>query len=250
MAGPDESTSIVANYLDARFRDVIVITETSPPRVPMAVRRARRVGWGNATGQVLFITVAQPVLRWASRRRRKGIREEASIDASPRRPDYEVSSVNDQRTVELLTELRPSVVVVFGTRIIASLVLETLDCPVMNMHAGITPQYRGVHGGYWALAERHPEWVGTTVHLVDPGIDTGGILAQASFTVTDEDSIATYPDLHLVNGLPLLAAQVSRVLEECALEPVSSGIASGPSMLRYHPTLWGYLRRRWSTGVR
>ncbi len=49
------------------------------------------------------------------------------------------------------------------------------------MHAGITLRYRGVHGGYWALAEQHPEWVGTTVHLVDPGIDTGGILAQSTF---------------------------------------------------------------------
>ena len=62
--------------------------------------------------------------------------------------------------------------------------LGSLGCPVVNVHAGITPRYRGVHGGYWALAERHPEWVGTTVHLVDPGIDTGAILAQATFDVS------------------------------------------------------------------
>ena len=96
---------------------------------------------------------------------------------------------------------RPTLVVVHGTRIIASRVLESLGCPAVNVHAGITPRYRGVHGGYWALAEGHPEWVGTTVHLVDPGIDTGAILAQATFDVTDEDTIATYPDLHLIHGL-------------------------------------------------
>jgi methionyl-tRNA formyltransferase len=157
--------------------------------------------------------------------------------------------VNDDRTISLLADLHPSVVVVHGTRIIATPVLKSLDCPILNVHAGLTPRYRGVHGGYWALAEHHPEWVGTTVHLVDPGIDTGGILGQVTFAVTDKDSIGTYADLHLVHGLPLLAAQVEKVLEGGTLEPVAASIAPG-SYLRYHPTLWGYIRRRWSSGVR
>ena len=111
-------------------------------------------------------------------------------------------------------------VVVHGTRIISARVLQAMACPVVNMHAGITPRYRGVHGGYWALAEGHPEWVGTTVHLVDPGVDTGGILAQATFEVSDEDTIATYPDLHLVHGLALLGAQIDKVMSGPELETV------------------------------
>ena len=84
-------------------------------------------------------------------------------------PNTECRRSTTSGTVALLTSLRPVVVVVNGTRIIAARVLESAGCPVVNLHAGITPRYRGVHGGYWALAERHPEWVGTTVHLVDPG---------------------------------------------------------------------------------
>ena len=118
------------------------------------------------------------------------------------------------------------------------------------MHAGITPRYRGVHGGYWALAEQHPEWVGTTVHLVDAGIDTGGILAQATFDVTSKDSIATYPDLHLVHGLPLLGAEVDNVMAGRQPEPQATSIAPGGSGLYFHPTVWGYLWRRWRHGIR
>jgi methionyl-tRNA formyltransferase len=117
------------------------------------------------------------------------------------------------------------------------------------MHAGITPRYRGVHGGYWALVEQHPEWVGTTVHLVDPGIDTGRILAQATFEVTGADSFATYPDLHLVHGLPLLGAQIDGLLAGDELDEGLTSIAPG-SGLYYHPTCWGYLWRRWRHGVR
>jgi methionyl-tRNA formyltransferase len=117
------------------------------------------------------------------------------------------------------------------------------------MHAGITPRYRGVHGGYWALAEHHPDWVGTTVHLVDPGIDTGSILGQVTFQVSRQDTIATYPDLQLAHGLPLLAAQTDRVMAGLDLEPLPTSVATGTG-LYYHPTLWGYLWRRLRYGVR
>jgi folate-dependent phosphoribosylglycinamide formyltransferase PurN len=249
LAGHDESTNIVANYLESRFRDLAVIVESPPSRVHMAVRRARRLGWLEAAGQVLFITLVQPLLHSTSKQRRENIRRASSVDSTPRVPDFSVPSVNDEQTVSLLRELRPSVVVVHGTRLIAPPLLRSLDCPILNVHAGLTPRFRGVHGGYWALAEGHPEWVGTTVHLVDPGIDTGGILAQATFEVSDEDSIATYPDLHLVHGLPLLAAQIDNVLARRSLEPFAESVVSGSS-LRYHPTLWGYFHRRWSKGVR
>jgi folate-dependent phosphoribosylglycinamide formyltransferase PurN len=250
LAGPGYSTDIVANFLASRVPNLVVVLEDSPSHVQMARRRARRLGWLSVAGQIVFVSALQPFLRRQGARRRIAILRAASLDPSSHRaPLHRVSSVNDQTTVSLLTSLRPTAVVVHGTRIIAARVLNSLECPVLNMHAGITPRYRGVHGGYWALVERHPEWVGTTVHLVDPGIDTGGILAQTTFGVTEEDTIATYPDLHLAHGLPLLETQLKRVLAGEDLEPAPTGIAPG-SQLYHHPTLWGYLRHRWGQGVR
>lgn len=249
LAGPGSSTDIVANYLAARLPELVTIVENPASRVQLARRRARRVGWVPAAGQVLFVALLLPVLRRLGSRREAAILRAASLDSAHRSPSHRVPSVNDDETVALLSSLRPELIVVHGTRVIASRVLKSVHCPVVNMHAGITLRYRGVHGGYWALAEQHPEWVGTTVHLVDPGIDTGGILAQRTFDVSAEDTIATYPDLHLVHGLPLLGAQVDRVLAGAALEPVGTSIAPG-SGLYYHPTIWGYLWLRWRRGVR
>lgn len=249
LAGPGDSTDIVANYLAARVPDLVVVIEDPPSRLRMARRRARRVGWPAAIGQVLFVALLQPVLRRRGARRRAAILAAASVDQGHRPPHHRVPSVNDEEMVALLTSLRPALVVVNGTRIIAARVLSSAGCPVVNLHAGITPRYRGVHGGYWALAEHHPEWVGTTVHLVDPGIDTGGILAQSVFDVSGEDSFSTYPYLHLVHGLPLLGDQVDKVMAGEALGPTLVSVAPGFG-LYYHPTLWGYLRRRWRQGVR
>lgn len=249
LAGPGSSADIVANFLASRVPDLVVVMEDPPSRLQMARRRARRAGWLSVVGQVLFVAALQPVLRRRGAGRRAEILGAASLDATHRVSHHRVPSVNDEETVALLASLQPALVVVHGTRIIAARVLASAGCPVVNVHAGITPRYRGVHGGYWALAERHPEWVGTTVHLVDPGIDTGGILAQATFEVTGADTIATYPDLHLVYGLPLLGAQTDKVMAGAELEPVAAEIAPG-SALYYHPTLWGYLWRRWRQGVR
>jgi methionyl-tRNA formyltransferase len=47
-----------------------------------------------------------------------------------------------------------------------------------GVHAGITPRYRGTHGGYWVLLNNDPGHCGVTIHLVDPGIDTGSIVAR------------------------------------------------------------------------
>jgi len=49
------------------------------------------------------------------------------------------------------------------------------------LHPGICPEYRNAHGCFWALANRDVQRVGMTLLRVDPGVDTGPILLQASY---------------------------------------------------------------------
>jgi folate-dependent phosphoribosylglycinamide formyltransferase PurN len=241
LAGEGDSTNIVYHHLSARFDDVVAIVERGVPKLELAKRRAKRLGWPTVAGQVVFVAAVMPLLRRAGRGRISEILAEQGFDTSPIPALGRVESVNSPESVRLLQGLDPKVVVVNGTRIIAKSVLGSVDCPFLNTHAGITPRYRGVHGGYWALRERRRDLVGTTVHLVDPGIDTGGILAQGVFDAGKRDTIVTYPYLHLSCGLPLLARCVSQVLEGRELETVASLDASGATKLRWHPTIWDYL---------
>jgi methionyl-tRNA formyltransferase len=190
------------------------------------------------------------VLRWRGRHRIEAIVAGGGLATSPYPGAHHVESVNDQETIRLLRTMQPTVIVVNGTRIISSDVLDAMDCPFINTHAGITPRYRGVHGGYWALVEGRPEMVGTTVHLVDEGIDTGGVLARSTFDTSRDDSVATYPYLHLVAGLPHLADHVERVLAGEKPSPLDEEIPPGGTRLYLHPTLWQYVRHRFVKGVR
>jgi hypothetical protein len=250
LAGPGDTTDIVANWLDKHISHVTVVTEDPQSRVQLTRRRIKRIGWVRTLGQVLFVAIAMPVLRIQGQQRRHQILSESSLNDTVRPPDLHVDSVNSSKTIEILAELEPRVVVVNGTRIISSRVLDSITCPIINTHAGLTPRYRGVHGGYWALAEGHPEEVGTTVHLVDSGIDTGQILAKARFDTSPADSIVTYPYLHLAAGLPLLGDLVRAVLDGQKLAPVGDNPPSAESRLFTHPTFWGYLRLWATRGVR
>lgn len=48
----------------------------------------------------------------------------------------------------------------------------------INTHPSLLPHNRGKHYSFWAIVENSP--FGVTLHVVDEGVDTGGIVAQRS----------------------------------------------------------------------
>jgi folate-dependent phosphoribosylglycinamide formyltransferase PurN len=251
LAAPGVSSDVVANALRAAFGDVVVVFEQRVSRWLLLRRRARRLGLVPVLGQLLFQLGAQPLLARAARHRLAELTQLHELDPSPwDGAVVHVPSVNAAVTRQVLRELAPRVVVINGTRIIGPETLTCIAAPFLNLHAGVTPQYRGVHGAYWALVDRRPDLVGCTVHLVDEGIDTGPVLAQPLISPSADDSFATYPMQQLGAGLPALLAAVDTVLRGGVLMLVSVRDHVAPSRLRSHPSLWGYAWHRMRHGVR
>jgi len=148
-----------------------------------------------------------------------------------------VPSVNSPECVAAIERLKPRVILLLGTRIVDRKTLAAIKAPLINYHAGITPKYRGIHGGYWAKAEGDLENFGVTVHLVDPGIDTGAVLYQARLKPNATDNYATFPYLQLATVLPLLEQAVRDALAG-KLNPQTVDL---PSRLWSHPTIWRYI---------
>ena len=63
--------------------------------------------------------------------------------------------------------------------------LKTINC-----HAGKLPFYRGRNILNWALINDEKEF-GITVHYMDEGIDTGDIILQETYPITDDDNYNT-----------------------------------------------------------
>jgi len=117
---------------------------------------------------------------------------------------------------------------------------------MVNIHVGITPKYRGVHGGYWALANKDKEHCGVTAHLIDAGIDTGGVISQRTIDITNQDNFCTYPILQLQAGLLCIEDAMQQV-KNADIKIIKNNLES---KLYYHPTITTYIYNRLFFGVK
>jgi methionyl-tRNA formyltransferase len=248
LAQHSGSTRMLYHYLREHFPIRQIVIEDPLPRRQFLMRRAKRLGIRKVVGQVLFQLLVVPYLTWRSKGRAQEIKALHRLEDAPLDPDLvtRVSSVNSEEARRLLRRLEPDVVLINGTRIVSGETLRAICAAFLNVHAGITPKYRGVHGGYWALAEGEPESCGVTVHLVDEGVDTGPVLAQTRIQPTHADCFATYPLLQLGAALPLLPEAIARVAEGSAM-PINPPTTD--SRLWSHPTLRQYLAIRRRVGI-
>lgn len=75
-------------------------------------------------------------------------------------------------------------------RVVTSTLLDRFRRAVVNVHPALLPSFPGMHAAKQAL-DYGCRVAGCTVHLVDGGVDTGPILAQATVPVLFDDDEAT-----------------------------------------------------------
>jgi len=76
--------------------------------------------------------------------------------------------------------LKSDVYVVFGSSYIKGELADFLvKQKAINIHAGVSPYYRGCDCNFWALFDDNPHLVGTTIHLLSKGLDSGPMLYHA-----------------------------------------------------------------------
>jgi len=95
----------------------------------------------------------------------------------------------------------------------------------INCHAGKLPFYRGRNILNWALINDEKEF-GITVHHVDEGVDSGDIIRQECFPITDQDNYST---------LLRRAYQGCADLLVRAIEDLRGGVAQRIAQQSIHP---------------
>lgn len=171
------------------------------------------------------------IWRWLRDRRRYTGNPEARFffpDSAPRldHPElvHEIQHINHPDLVKLARELKPDLICVFGTSLIRGELLNEGRLGILNLHGGLSPEYRGADCTFWALHNGEPDKVGCTLHYIDAGIDTGRLIAHISPEVREgdgelqlfwravRDSAEVYAEAlaRLAQGEPLGMAQSGR----------------------------------------
>lgn len=87
-------------------------------------------------------------------------------------------SISNQYDSEMKLYLdEANAVIVFGSSYIREpLITKLIVKKSINIHTGISPQYRGVDCNFWALFDNNPQFIGATIHFLDKGLDSGDVL--------------------------------------------------------------------------
>lgn len=244
------TTDMIYNALKDGFFIKNVIIENKIPASHIIRKRIKSLGFMKVIGQILFKVLLIPILILLSQKRIAEIKKiyDLKINPIPNNKIIKVQSVNDKRSILILEDLKPDVIVVNGTRIISEEVLSAITIPFLNIHTGITPLYRGVHGGYWALVQNNKNACGITIHLIDKGIDTGGILGQELISVNQKDNFLTYPYLQYGEGIPLLKKVLKQIL--VGVIKTIRPVGEGNSKLWSHPVIFEYLYNWFVKGIK
>lgn len=111
----------------------------------------------------------------------------ASWAAEQRVPVRRFRRMSDPGLVRCLRDIGPDLAILAGADIVPAAVLEVPRAGTLNPHYGLLPRYRGMNVAEWSIY--HDDPVGVSIHLVDPGIDTGEILCRSTIAVETGETL-------------------------------------------------------------
>lgn len=125
--------------------------------------------------------------------------------------DFPDRAAWDVALTEVVAAFEPDLVVSAGfMKILGPAFMDRFGGRIINTHPALLPAFPGAHGVRDALAYG-VRVTGSTVHLVDTGVDTGPILAQEAVTVLPDDDEDTLHERIKVVERRLLAEVVAAV---------------------------------------
>ncbi|HPD13622.1 MAG TPA: formyltransferase family protein [Planctomycetota bacterium] len=158
-------------------------------------------------------------------------------------PTADGGLVNSEREVAAIRAFRPDLLYQAGPGITRPQVFQAAPLGMLHIHHGILPAIRGIASPEWAVRERRPLWLGVTLHMMDAGLDTGPLVAQARPRVEADDAWAAVRARLSLLAARLIAGGIRAL--EAGLEPVPQP-ATLPSAYRSNLGLtdWALFRRR------
>ena len=111
--------------------------------------------------------------------------------------DYANRAEWDEALATTIARYQPDLIVSAGfMRIAGKNVLKDFGGRFINTHPALLPAFKGAHAVEDALAYG-VKYTGSSIHLVDEGVDTGPLLAQEPVPVLPDDTVEALSLIHI-----------------------------------------------------
>lgn len=128
--------------------------------------------------------------------------------------DYTSRDHWDRALADKVAAFEPDLVVLAGfMKLVGVNFLDRFGGRTVNTHPALSPAFPGTQGPRDAL-EYGVKVTGCTLFVVDPGVDTGAIVAQRTVEVEDDDTVETLHERIKVVERAMLVDTVGRMVRD------------------------------------
>ena len=126
---------------------------------------------------------------------------------------FKLDNVNSKNSLNKILSFDCDILVSMSfNQIFRNDIIKLTSIGIINCHAGKLPFYRGRNVLNWVLINDESEF-GITVHFVDEGIDTGDIILQKTFPITDSDTYETLLNRSYIACADILYESLVQIFE-------------------------------------
>ena len=143
-------------------------------------------------------------------RRRKEYEENTFADSEswtrknqPKIIPIPTGQLNSTDTLEFLQAQQPEIIILFGSSLIGREIMECFPKRIINLHVGLSGEYRGSSCNFWPIYDERLDCLGATLLKINAGIDTGEILAQETIEIEEGDTEQSLMGKPLILGMDL-----------------------------------------------
>jgi methionyl-tRNA formyltransferase len=123
------------------------------------------------------------------------------------------SQLNSTNTLKILESRQPDIIVLFGSSLIGREIMELFPNRIINLHVGLSGEYRGSSCNFWPIYDERLDCLGATLLKINAGIDTGEILAQETIEIEESDTEQNLMGKSLILGVDLTLQVLHRWLK-------------------------------------
>ena len=140
--------------------------------------------------------------------------------------------------IEQLRALKADLQIVVAFRMLPEIVWNMPPLGTVNLHGSLLPQYRGAAPIHWAVINGEKE-TGVTTFKLKHEIDTGDILLQKSFPISEDETTGEVHDKMKMIGAEVLVETVKGLAAGSLQELAQSSVVSSElSVLKHAPKIF------------
>ncbi|HAS6154153.1 TPA: formyl transferase [Vibrio vulnificus] len=96
---------------------------------------------------------------------------------------------------------------------------------LFNIHFSLLPKYKGMYTSAWPILNLEKS-TGVTLHKIDAGIDTGDIIQQVEFDISENETSKTLYAKYIMHGTSVVIDNIFKMFDNCFFSTSQSAVGS------------------------